>query len=301
MTLNRPIVIFGTGRGGTSIFHSVMANHPRAAWLTPAVNRAPDRPTRGGQVMRLLDIPVLGRRIRGLHPPIECYRFWDHISPGFSSSSRDLTPKDLPPGGAQRIREALGAVPTRKRDRLLLKITGWPRLAFLSAALPDARFIHVKRDGRAVANSLLHVSFWRGWEGPEGWRWGPLPPDLEAEWEAHSRSPAALAGIQWRIHMAAATSAMEAAPEGTACEVSYEDLCADPGATCRQVAEFCDLEWTPEFEAAVLGTRLRNTNYKWTRDLPPSDQEILTSVLADDLRRYGYDPESRPSKDGADG
>ena len=295
-TLDRPIVIFGTGRGGTSIFHSVVANHPHAAWLTPAVNRPPHVPRRGHRVMQMLDVPILGRAARGLHPPIECYRFWDHLYPGFSSSTRDLVSDDLTDEGAERIRSALAQIPTRRRGRLILKITGWPRLSFLAAALENARFVHVKRDGRAVANSLLNVPFWRGWEGPEGWRWGPLRPDHEEVWKAHGKSPAALAGIQWRIHMEAAAGAMDEAPSGTTHEISYEELCSSPLEVCRRVAEFCDLDWTPDFEATIRGTPLRNTNYKWTKDLTLSDQAILRSVLDEDLRRFGYDPADVPRR-----
>src|SRR3712207_7426845 len=46
----------------------------------------------------------------------------------------------------------------------------------LSEIFKDAKFIHLMRDGRAVANSLLHVYFWSGWKGPGNWGWGQLSP-----------------------------------------------------------------------------------------------------------------------------
>lgn len=55
---------------------------------------------------------------------------------------------------------------TKKRNRLLFKITGWPRVGFLHEIFEDAKFIHLIRDGRAVAYSLLQQPWWEGWRGP---------------------------------------------------------------------------------------------------------------------------------------
>jgi omega-hydroxy-beta-dihydromenaquinone-9 sulfotransferase len=48
---------------------------------------------------------------------------------------------------------------TKDRNRLLLKITGWPRISFLSEIFEEAKLVHTMRDGRAVANSMLNVRF----------------------------------------------------------------------------------------------------------------------------------------------
>ena len=56
---------------------------------------------------------------------------------------------------------------TEKRDRLLLKISGWPKIGILFEIFEGAKFVHVARDGRAVVNSPLDTYFWNGWIGPE--------------------------------------------------------------------------------------------------------------------------------------
>ena len=86
---------------------------------------------------------------------------------GFSEPCRDLVRTDVTTRVKRQVRAAMGMMLTHKRNRLLLKITGWPRLGFLNEMLEDAKFIHLVRDGRAVASSL-HVDFWRGWYGPGG-------------------------------------------------------------------------------------------------------------------------------------
>ena len=288
MALDRPIIIFGTGRSGTSVFHTLISQHPHVAWLTRAVNGSPVRPERGKRVMRALDVPGLERITRSRYPPIEGYRFWDFHCPGFATSTRDLLASDVSERSRARLLTALSAIPTVKRARVLLKVTGWPRLGFFKELFPDAKFVHVKRDGRAVANSLLNIGFWKGWRGPGQWRWGDLTAEHRAEWEAHERSYVALAAIQWKIHMGAVVDARALIDNTDVYELAYEDLCEDPVDICRKAIEFCDLDWTPGFERRVRRVPLANTNDKWRRDLTPRQQAILNDVLRESLRRHGY-------------
>ena len=103
----------------------------------------------------------------------------------------------------------------RVQDKPLFlhKFTGWPRSGFLQRILPDARFVNVVRDGRAVANSFLQMPWWRGYEGPEGWGWGPLPEEYQQIWEESGRSFAVLAGLEWRILMEAFEAAQARVPD----------------------------------------------------------------------------------------
>jgi hypothetical protein len=265
-----------------------MSHHPHVAWLTRPLNESPARPERGRRVMKAVDVPGLARVIRGRFPPIECYRFWEFHCPGFTTSIRDLRADDVSERSRTRVRRALAEIPTVSRNRLLLKITGWPRLQYLDALLGKTRFVHVRRDGRAVANSLMNVAFWRGWQGPAQWRWGSLSDEHAQEWEAHDRSFVALAGIHWKIQMGAIAMAVESVGRSNVLEIDYSDLCANPVDTCRAVTDFCGLEWTVGFQRAVTNTVLRNTNDKWMTDLTRTQQAVLSQVLTDDLIRYGF-------------
>ena len=239
--------------------------------------------------MRAIDLPVVGTRLKRRWESAECYGFWDHFFRGFSQPCRDLHADDATPHAAARLRRAVAGLVTSRRSRLLVKVTGWPRAAFLHAVFPDARFIHVYRDGRAVANSLLQVDFWRGWQGPAQWRWGPLDDAMQREWEAHDRSFVALAAIQWKILMRAAEAARRAVPAGSFMDVRYEAFAQHPLETFREVADFCRLDWTAGFERALSRYQVESANYKWQQDLDPAQQAVLLSVLGEDLRRRGYD------------
>ena len=174
--ITKPIIIVGTGRCGSTIFHRLLAKHPETMWLSGFCDRYPARPDLNRRAVTAMGNPLLRRLFGGRIQPGECYYFWDHYAYGFAEPCRDLVRTDVTARVKQQVRTAMGSMLTPARHRLLLKITGWPRLGYLNEIFEDARFIHLVRDGRAVAASLLHVDFWRGWFGPQGWRAGLLSP-----------------------------------------------------------------------------------------------------------------------------
>lgn len=153
--------------------------------------------------------------------------------------------------------------------------------------------MHILRDGRSVASSLLHVGFWRGWYGPQGWRAGLLSPEDQATWEAYDRSFVALAGLEWRIQMRAMEAARRQLDPARYMEIKYESFCEQPMETFRRVLDFAELPPSPEFEDQVKAASIRSMRDRWRDDLTPAQQAVLDELLADDLRRYGYDAENR--------
>ena len=284
----KPIFIIGAGRSGSTIFHQVFAKHPHVVWLSGVCNKYPAQPEVNRYFMQLIDFPWLGSLLQRRIMPGECYPFWEHHIKGFSAPFRDLTAIDATERSKERIQSILAKMTTRKRHRLLIKITGWSRLSFLQVIFPDAKFIHVVRDGRAVANSLLNVRFWRGWQGPYNWRWGPLTPELESEWCKHDMSFVALAALQWRILVDSVEQARVAVPTADFLQVKYEEFCASPIPILKKVVAFCDLEWEPSFEKAIGRYQLLSQNTKWQKALTLKQQEILQDVLVSHLTRYGY-------------
>jgi hypothetical protein len=177
---------------------------------------------------------------------------------------------------------------THKRDRLLIKVTGWPRIGFLNGLFEDAKFVHIIRDGRAVASSLLHVGFWRGWQGPQGWRAGLLSAADQADWERYDRSFVALAGLEWRIQMRAIEAARGALDPKRFSEVRYEEFCERPLETYRRVLEVLELPAHADAERQVEAASIKSTSNRWQNDLTPRQQKILDELLHQDLLRYGY-------------
>jgi len=284
-----PIIIVGAGRTGTTVFHRMLSEHPHLAWLPERISSTfPERLELSRLFMKGLDYPVVGELLKRRIKPGESYPFWEHHCKGFSAPYRDLTAADVTDKARSHLPRTMANILTEKRSRLLLKITGWPRIGFLSEIFDDARFIHVMRDGRAVANSMLNVYFWQGWKGPQNWGWGELSPTQEEEWKEHGQTFVVLAAIQWKILMDAMEKAKSTISSERFLEITYENLCSDPVGQFQKVTQFCELEWTGRFERQIRKYQPRNSNDKFKYDLTAKQQSDLEEVLSDYLIRYGY-------------
>ncbi|MGB0651800.1 MAG: sulfotransferase family protein [Thermoplasmatota archaeon] len=283
-----PLFIIGAGRSGSTLFFDLLSHHHGSSWASTILQKWPDRRRLNQAFLAAAHHPLTADWARRRASPSEAYAYWDRDYPGFSDPMRDLRADDASPRAAARLRRSFEAIPSPKRPHLAIKITGWPRVGFLNDIWPEGRFIHVVRDGRAFCNSLLNVPWWRGWQGPQNWRWGPLDADEQALWERHDRSFVALAGLQWNRLMAAAEASKEALPTSRWMDVRYEDLCADPRGTFAQTLAFADWPSSKRLERAIERRDVRSTDDKWRRDLSPRQQEILTDVTRPWLERLGY-------------
>lgn len=205
---------------------------------------------------------------------------------------RDLVRTDMTAHAAGEIRSRLLAIAPGNRTALVIKITGWPRIGFLSELFPEARFVHLMRDGRAVANSLLQVPWWHGWKGPANWRFGPLPAVYESEWLAHGQSFVALAAIEWKLVMEALEDSRAEVADGRLIDVRYEDLCADDERSMRAIINHIGLDWAQELDDALLRFPLKTRNDRWRHDLGTRNAAIVNDVLRHELPRYGYTPDA---------
>lgn len=287
MTIKKPIIIFGTGRSGTTLFHQMLTQHPDLSWMSPLCDRFPKQPRLNSAFMHFVEYPIAGKLLRKYIPPGECWDFWEYYSKGFSLPKRDLNASDVNEENKKELQQALSKITSAKRRQLLIKITGWPRLGFLKEIFDDAKFIHIIRDGRAVAASLLKVDFWQGREGPDKWRWGELPAAYNEEWHKYNKSFIVLAAIQWKMLMDAAEQAKKNIKSSNLLEIKYKDLCTDPETQFRKTADFCGLPWSNKFESRLKQYELKNTQDKWKRGLSASEQKDLNEVLEDYLKKYG--------------
>ena len=282
-----PVFIFGSGRCGSSVLQRLLSYHPELAWLPDRLCRAfPERPGLSRFFLRSLDLPWFGSSLRLLSGPGEEYEFWEALAPGFSEPAADLTSSDVTDEARQRLRWAFERIATRRRTRVLAKITGWPRVDYLRDVFPAATFVHVARDPRAVVHSMLGVSWWRGREGPERWRWGPLEPELERLWERHGRTAFALACLQMRIYWRALEAAERRLERKRLVTVGYSELCRRPEDVLSEIAAACRLSVGPELERAIWRIPLESRDFQWARVWSEEQHEIAAEILEPALAFY---------------
>ncbi len=286
--------ILGTGRCGSSLLQEILARHPNVSFISNVDDRLARFGLRG-RFNRLIYGAVPPDRTREgrlRFAPSEGYNILDReVSPILSRPMRDLTAEDVTPWLAKRLRRSIvKRQSTQDGTTFLHKFTGWPRAEFLADVFPGAKFIHVIRDGRAVANSMLQMPWWGGYQGPQNWRLGPLPQADQEAWNASGQSFVVLAGLYWRILMDAHASAEQSIPAGNWLNVRYEDLLDDPRDQVSELLQFMGLNWNDTFAGRFAKQPFhKNRVAAFEADLTPMQLEQLGAVIDATLHTYSYE------------
>ncbi|MCU1449572.1 MAG: hypothetical protein JWP02_1742 [Acidimicrobiales bacterium] len=285
--------VLGTGRCGSTLVHELLARHSDVGFVTNVDDRVGSAAATRLQTGLYRRLPTAATRKGRLRlAPSEGYRALEReVSPLIADPMRDLEAADATPWLATRFRRFFEARAAAQAAPLFLhKFTGWPRARFVDTVLPGTRFVHVVRDGRAVAASWMQTDWWRGHLGPAGWHFGPLPPDYEKEWEASGRSFVLLAGLAWKLLLDAFDESRAAIGGDRWLEVRYEDVLTEPRARTAEVLEFLGLPWDADFDSAFGAFEFdRRRAGAWRDALGPDAAAELDVSLADHLARRGYD------------
>ena len=260
--------MLGTGRCGSTIVGQVVAMHDQVGFIANVDDRFAGLNRKGrmnNRIYRALPAPLQkqggrrggasgGRLASGVRSvamtPSEGYRLLDrHVSPMLSAPVRDLVAEDASEWLSRRLRTFFERrAAAQGRPLFLHKFTGWPRAGLLHAVFPEARFVHVVRDGRAVACSLVQQPWWDGFSGPGGWSFGPLSDSDDALWHESGRSFTVLAGLEWKLLMQAFAEAQALVPAESWLELRYEDVVERPREQVQRLLDHLGLEWTAGFE-----------------------------------------------------
>lgn len=268
-TIKAPIFIVGMPRSGSTIFHRTMAAHPNVVTTTNHSRKAPTHPT----LLRLI------RRFRPNEKPGELGSMWDRFNHGDSDV---MTASDLTPAARRFYRKVVqthldvypGDVFMAKCPRLGL------RMEFLKAIFPNARFIHLIRDGRGVCLSVLKRR--EGADGPNMW-WDARPPNWR---ELEALDPITSIAHQW-LEVVTHVRNVGAQLGSDYLEITYEHLIETPSDTLRIVGEFCALD-CPAPQQAPLISSLKDQNSKWREAFSKDEVQRLNHVMAPLLQQYGY-------------
>lgn len=295
MPENHPIIVIGAPRSGTTIFFENFALHPDLAWISNYSKVFPNFPAINllrqlvdnryisfrGAKNQFNDQNLLGKY---LPRPDESYEFWTaHSRADFASDY--LMGVEASSGEALQLASMVEK--TRKyqgRQRITAKLTGPGRLSYLNSVWPEARFIHVIRNGLEVVQSLLNVHFWKhngGYERP-WWTGGLSDQDTDC-WMGHDKDPGILAAIQWMRIIE--TTRMEAAQLSGEryFEVKYEDFMSNPEGSIHALYQKVDLSLS---SAPDIDFPRRNKQYsdQWSDEY----RDKLIEVMQPTFGGLGY-------------
>ena len=266
--------VLGTGRCGSTLVHEMLARHPDVGFVSNLEDRFPLPASPGALEQRHLppraraltrEGPAAVRAVRGL--PVARPR---------GLAGRSSAPVPRPAGrGRHAVAERPDAAVLRRARAdpghsrcSCTSSPGGRASGFLQRILPDARFVHVIRDGRAVANSFLQMPWWQGYRGPERGAGDRCRRSTATIWEESGRSFAVLAGLEWRILIEAFEAARAPRSRGPVAGAALRGLRRRaPGNHGSRCLDFLGLEWTPAFESGFRRYRFdpsRNDAYRTT-------------------------------------
>jgi hypothetical protein len=289
MEISKPIFILGNIRSGTTILYNLMSVHPDVCWFSNYTNR---RPGAGPVALahRLLDVPGLGTRFkkaiaRNVRPGVSIP--WPdegddiyHAYSGFGKSKDGL--ETVFTGRMEsKLRTAIrNHLKYTGKARFLSKETANNRrIELLNTMFPDACYIHMIRDGRAVASSTLRVPWWND---THIWWLG----FTASAWEKNGKEPIELAALYWQRTVEEIWDKRGLFVDRYI-EARYEDLVADTKGVIGALISFCGLAPRPEY-FDLLPETLPGGNYKWKEQLSEKEKKVLYECVGPFLDTLGY-------------
>ena len=301
--IERPVFLVGMGRSGTTLLFECLAAHPDVGWLAHHANRFPEQPWLYALV-RLCDVSFAFRkaieRSDQRRPwleklrlgPAEAYETWAALC-GEKFRYDYLLGVEATPAERKAVHRLVADVLRWSgKRRFAAKLTGPPRIGYLRSLFPDAIFVHIVRDGRAVVSSLLQVDFWRDTQRlhEPAWR-GGFPDAYRRLWEDGGRSPVALAALQWRNVIEVARTERRGLADGQYHELRYEDFLEDPDGTLDRLLAWTGLRPSPRVHA-FLNRRfeVRDMNRRSGGKLADRELAEVEALAGPLLRELGYPP-----------
>ena len=276
-TSERPVLVGGCARSGTTLLRSMLNSHPDLAvpHETKFVVTAWRNRDRFGDLTRVENRRAVARWILEL-PNTRFTRLGiepDELTEAFAAAPPTLG--SLMAACFSRYAEHHG------KPRWGDKRPSYSRnLDALFRLFPQFQFVHVVRDPRACAASMR-----RAWDG-----WGRVASAAEV-WERTDK---------------AVRAARRGLPAGQFLEIYYEHLVAEPEQTLEQICGFLGLDPTgvPKMldyhrngvdlpRDKLYGNAAKPVSttavQRWMSDLSEPEIAFLEHVLGDRIRAHGYD------------
>lgn len=286
--------VIGPGRSGTTLLYKLLCLHPQVAYLSSIESRMPWIPL------------ALAGRLR-IQDPRRKLAHWFQGGGNAYMPHRPLLQKLIPApleGETVYRRNGLPADPGAEGDGATLRDTferirrasgsavfvskrtaNNRRIPMLDALFPQARFLVLERDGRAVAASLSRVEWWndhRLWWDPEH----RTPLQVTASGADMLR----LCARNWVEETRAIQEGLAGIDPARVCTVSFERLAAAPAAELARIVAFLGLPHSTVHDDLDSLFSPPAPVDSWRRNWSAEQTAMVNSEQAEHLNRQGYAP-----------
>ncbi len=260
--LRNPVFVIGCGRSGTTVLNQWLAYHPDIADLSEA-----------NDIWDPLGYPwahsVNGRK----SPPI-----W--VDPNAYTARWQDDNQDR----SGEIRAIFGAYQALKRRKVFVNKTPMNtfRIPQLLEMFPDARFVHIVRDGRAVAYSYAQKQTEDIARNSEVYR--------QAGFDYPFENVLLKVAEHWRCaveEVARQDEHFGLKQSNRLLDVTYEDLCARTGEVLSEMFTFMGLA-PDRFSPSASKPQMKNQNFKWQQALAPELAQAIQTIQEPALKQWGY-------------
>ncbi len=292
---SRVAFLVGAGRSGTTLLYKLLCLHPDVAYISNYENRLPWLPD--GLAARMLARSTQARLHAWFNARGNAYfirRPWmqkafptPHEGESvYAECGVPLNPgPDARPAPATvaRLRRRFETLRTRARAQVFLtkRTANNRRIRYLAQVFPQARYVHLVRDGREVTQSLASVEWWNG---HKVWWDGRTPPEIERAGEPRL----AVCARNWVREMEQLTAQLADIPPSRVLELRFERLLQDPLVELSRAVEFLGLAFTDEYRRAIDSLSLHPIRPRWGAEWNAGELDCVLRETRPLLQQLGY-------------
>ena len=283
---NNIVFLLGADRSGTTLLYKMLSAYRNVAYLSNYQQRYPEWPSLA-YLQRLLNQFLEFKRNSWFQEQGGAYfnerRRWmqsivptpAEAEPVYASCGIPLTPAEdycLLPYTANCLRERFERILRASvADVLLSKRTANNRrIPVLKQIFPNAKYIHLIRDGRAAAHSLLQVKWWN--DHVLFWA-GKTPRQMIAE----GANPLELAVRHWVEGMASIERGVAMLAQNNILDVRYENLLRNPHVEIQRILDFMGISGRKgkEFWKILDSLRIKPRQEFWIRAWSEDEKALV--------------------------
>jgi|GEM_PF-2222265 len=294
--------LIGTPRCGKSRAFDVIASHNKVAWISHHQNFLTKIPLISFY-NRIYDIPSLGFKLypfskslrRILPHPAETNNFWrthlsefENMKENESANPEKCFPstfknkEDISREEVKKIQKMVKRICRwQSKEYFLAEYSKWPRMTYFSEPFPNSKFVHLIRDGRAVAHDYcrkIKEGDYVEWEEKEWWVNG-WPEEWKEDFLKDYNSVLAFCAYQWKFFIKLIREDAERISNDRYMETSYEVLAKQPKETFSKILDFYNLEFDNHIRQYLKPKNFKNMNFEWKEELSKDQKRQLDEII----------------------